>query len=104
MRAARVLAEIGHSQCKAGQRTAQHQCCKSDRRGRNWGLNSGSSGCRPSIKGDPSNCCEGGAVAMTDQSHETPQDVRNLVRVVSACTLGLWAFAAGLLIGVFLFL
>ncbi len=42
---------------------------------------------------------------MTDQSHEIPQDadLRNLVRVVSACTLGLWAFAAGLLIGVFLF-
>jgi hypothetical protein len=43
---------------------------------------------------------------MTDQSHETAQDVdlRNLVRIVSACTLGLWAFAAGLLIGTFLFL
>jgi hypothetical protein len=41
---------------------------------------------------------------MTDQSHEIPQDLRNLVRVISACTLGLWAFAAGLLIGVFLFL
>jgi hypothetical protein len=41
---------------------------------------------------------------MTDRSHETPQDdLRGLVRVVSACTLGLWAFAAGLLIGVFLF-
>jgi hypothetical protein len=38
---------------------------------------------------------------MTDRSHEI--DLRNLVRVVSACTLGLWAFAAGLLIGVFLF-
>jgi hypothetical protein len=44
-----------------------------------------------------------GAAAMTDRSHEIPQDLRNLVRVVSACTLGLWAFAAGLLIGVFLF-
>jgi hypothetical protein len=46
-----------------------------------------------------------GAAAMTDRSHELPQDqdLRNLVRVVSACTLGLWAFAAGLLIGVFLF-
>jgi hypothetical protein len=42
--------------------------------------------------------------AMTDQSDEVPQDLRNLVRVISACTLGLWAFAAGLLIGVFLFL
>ena len=40
---------------------------------------------------------------MTDRSHEIQQDLRNLVRVVSACTLGLWAFAAGLLIGVFLF-
>jgi hypothetical protein len=42
---------------------------------------------------------------MTDQSHETAQDadLRNLVRIVSACTLGLWAFAAGLLIGTFLF-
>jgi hypothetical protein len=42
---------------------------------------------------------------MTDRSHEIPQDedLRNLARVISACTLGLWAFAAGLLIGVFLF-
>jgi hypothetical protein len=42
---------------------------------------------------------------MTDRSYEIPQDadLRSLVRVVSACTLGLWAFAAGLLIGVFLF-
>ena len=43
---------------------------------------------------------------MTDRTHEIPQDqvdLRDLVRVVSACTLGLWAFAAGLLIGVFLF-
>jgi hypothetical protein len=39
---------------------------------------------------------------MTDLSHENP-DLRILVRVVSACTLGLWAFAGGLLIGVFLF-
>jgi hypothetical protein len=39
---------------------------------------------------------------MTDRSYEIPQDadLRNLARVVSACTL---AFAAGLLIGVFLF-
>jgi hypothetical protein len=37
---------------------------------------------------------------MADQSHEISQDdLRNLVRIVS---LGLWAFAAGLLIGVFL--
>jgi hypothetical protein len=44
---------------------------------------------------------------MTDRTHEIiPQDqddLINLVRVVSACTFGLWAFAAGLLIGVFLF-
>jgi hypothetical protein len=44
--------------------------------------------------------------AMTDHSHETLQDVdlRNLARIISACTLGLWAFAVGLLIGTFLFL
>jgi hypothetical protein len=41
---------------------------------------------------------------MTDRSHENLQDdVHILARVVSACTLGLWAFAGGLLIGVFLF-
>ena len=41
---------------------------------------------------------------MTDRSHENPQDLRILVRIVSAArTLGLWAFAGGLLIGVFLF-
>jgi len=42
---------------------------------------------------------------MTDRSDETLQDVdmRNLARLVSACTLGLWAFAVGLLIGTFLF-
>jgi hypothetical protein len=42
---------------------------------------------------------------MTDRSHETSEDIelRNLVRVISACTLGLWAFAVGLLIGTFLF-
>ena len=51
----------------------------------------------------PAIAAKGEAVAMTDRSHEVPQDLRNLVRVVSACTLGLWAFAAGLLIGVFLF-
>ena len=38
---------------------------------------------------------------MADRSQESPQDLRILVRVVSGCTLGLWAFAAGLLIGVF---
>jgi hypothetical protein len=30
-------------------------------------------------------------------------DLRNLLRMISACTLGLWAFAAGILIGTFLF-
>jgi hypothetical protein len=41
---------------------------------------------------------------MTDRSDEIYQhDLRTLVRIVSACTLGLWAFAAGLLIGTFLF-
>jgi hypothetical protein len=43
-----------------------------------------------------------GAV-MTDQTLQDV-DLRNLARVVSACTLGLWSFAAGLLIGVFVFL
>jgi hypothetical protein len=40
---------------------------------------------------------------MTDRSQEITQDndLRNLVRIVSACALGLWAFAAGLLIGSF---
>jgi len=42
---------------------------------------------------------------MTDRSHETLQDgdLRDLSRLISACTLGLWAFAVGLLIGTFLF-
>jgi hypothetical protein len=42
---------------------------------------------------------------MTDQFHENPtdQDFRILLGVISCCTLGLWAFAVGLLIGVFLF-
>ena len=40
---------------------------------------------------------------MTDRSHENSEDLHILVRIVSACTLGLWAFAGGLLIGVFLF-
>jgi hypothetical protein len=40
------------------------------------------------------------------QLHKTIEEeyaaqVRNLLRVVSACTLGLWSFAAGLLIGSF---
>ena len=43
---------------------------------------------------------------MTAQSHETTEaefevQVRNLVRLVSACALGLWSFSAGLLIGSF---
>jgi hypothetical protein len=43
---------------------------------------------------------------MATRFHETTDEefevqVRNLVRVVSACTLGLWAFSAGLLIGSF---
>ncbi len=45
---------------------------------------------------------------MTAQPHKTAKEeyeeqVRILVRIVSACTLGLLAFAAGLLIGTFLF-
>jgi hypothetical protein len=41
---------------------------------------------------------------MTHRSREISEDdLRNVVRLVSVCTLGLWAFAAGLLIGVFLF-
>jgi hypothetical protein len=32
---------------------------------------------------------------------EYEEQLRNLVRVVSACTLGLWSFAAGILIGTF---
>ncbi|KJC38558.1 hypothetical protein UB31_33145 [Bradyrhizobium sp. LTSP849] len=52
---------------------------------------------------------DGRAVAMTAQSHKTAEEeyeeqVRILVRIVSASTLGLLAFAAGLLIGTFLFL
>jgi hypothetical protein len=41
----------------------------------------------------------------TDRLHESlsDADLRNLARLISACTLGLWAFAAGLLIGTFLF-
>jgi hypothetical protein len=43
---------------------------------------------------------------MTAHLHKTTeeeyeQQLRNLVRVVSACTLGLWSFAAGILIGTF---
>jgi hypothetical protein len=43
-----------------------------------------------------------GGPAMIYQS-PLDSDLRNLVRIISACTLGLWAFAAGLLIGTFLF-
>ena len=35
----------------------------------------------------------------TDEEFEV--QVRNLVRLVSVCTLGLWSFSAGLLIGTF---
>lgn len=35
----------------------------------------------------------------TDAEYEA--EVRNFLRLVSACTLGLWSFAAGLLIGTF---
>jgi hypothetical protein len=38
---------------------------------------------------------------ITDEEFEV--QVRNLVRLVSVCTLGLWSFSAGLLIGSFLF-
>jgi hypothetical protein len=37
---------------------------------------------------------------MTEKEYEEQQ--RDLVRVVSTCTLGLWSFAAGLLIGTFI--
>lgn len=54
------------------------------------------------------NLSDGRAVAVTAQSHKTAEEeyeeqVRILVRIVSSCTLGLFAFAAGLLIGTFLF-
>jgi hypothetical protein len=41
---------------------------------------------------------------MTDRLHRTAQDadLRKLVRLISACPLGLGVFAAGLLIGTFL--
>jgi hypothetical protein len=42
---------------------------------------------------------------MTTWVHRTEEEykvqVRNLLRLISACTLGLWSFAAGLLIGAF---
>jgi hypothetical protein len=41
---------------------------------------------------------------MTERSQDVQDaDLRNLLRLISACTLGLWAFAAGILIGTFLF-
>jgi hypothetical protein len=40
---------------------------------------------------------------MTDLSNDAPRDLVILARIVSASRLGLWAFAVGLLIGVFLF-
>jgi len=46
----------------------------------------------------------GRAVPMTAQyttEAEYQQQLRTLTRVVSACTLGLWSFSAGLLIGTF---
>ena len=48
----------------------------------------------------------GRATPMTARFHKTTEaefevQVRNLVRLVSACTLGLWSFSAGLLIGSF---
>jgi hypothetical protein len=44
--------------------------------------------------------------AMTAQFNKTTDEefevqLRNLVRFVSACTLGLWSFSVGLLIGTF---
>ena len=42
----------------------------------------------------------GRAAAMTEKEYEQQQ--RDLVRVISVCTLGLWSFAAGLLIGTFI--
>jgi hypothetical protein len=48
----------------------------------------------------------GKAPPMTAQFQKTIDDeyeeqLRTLIRIVSACTLGLWSFAAGLLIGTF---
>ena len=37
----------------------------------------------------------------TTEEQEYEKRLRNLVRVVSACTLGPWSFAAGLLIATF---
>ena len=47
----------------------------------------------------------GRVASMAAQFHRTDAEyeaqVRNFLRLVSACTLGLWSFAAGLLIGTF---
>ncbi len=52
----------------------------------------------------PINACWQGS-AMTARKmtelEEYELQVRNLIRVVSVCTLGLWSFAAGVLIGTF---
>src|SRR5438128_3373010 len=54
----------------------------------------------------PSNACWGRTAPMAASFRETTDEefevqIRNLVRVVSVCTLGLWSFSAGLLIGTF---
>ena len=53
----------------------------------------------------PTNACWAGqrlaAQLHTTTDEEFEVQVRNLVRLVSACTLGLWSFSAGLLIGTF---
>ncbi len=40
--------------------------------------------------------------AKLSEQEEYEVQVRSLLRIISVCTLGLWAFAAGLLIGTFL--
>jgi len=50
------------------------------------------------------NACWGRAAPMTTRfktEQEYEVQIRNLLRLVSICTLGLWSFAAGLLIGSF---
>jgi hypothetical protein len=54
-------------------------------------------------EGRPQQLLRRGSGEMTDLSRDNAQDSRILLRLVSACTLGLWAFALGLLIGVFVF-
>jgi hypothetical protein len=54
----------------------------------------------------PTNACWAGRRQMTAQFHKTTDEefesqMRNLLRLVSVCTLGLWSFSAGLLIGIF---